>query len=420
MNRTVLLVVLLLVVIVGGGLAFIFMNPGILGGTPPEVTGEATRSQPIQQETRQPTPTDIPMVPVVMAIQDIPRGTVITPDRVSIFLLPAENAPQSALTTIETAVGKIAATDIYREEIILARKVVEDLNSLGSAGSEAAAILDPQRVAIAVPIDEITSVAYGLRPGDRIDVIVSMLFVDVDEDFQTLLPNDTRILTTQQSDELGNVTLAWGEVSYGEFSAESFNYLQVNEATDTQPATVQILPLQFSIVEEPNPLDGRRQRPRLVTQRTITDAQVIWVGEFPAEGSIFAPVVATPTQAVTPTAEGGAEGEATSAATPLPARPTLITLAVPVQDAVVLSWISEAGLPMTFVMRSARSQSLPDTNPVTMSYIMNAYNITVPPKFDYALEPAIRGVRGVTLLDTGQQRENVGVEPTAAATTEGQ
>lgn len=418
MNRTVLLVVLLLVVIIGGGAAYLFLGGGN-GGTP-EVTGEAraTESNDNRQVvTSAPTATDIPMVPVVIAVQDIPRGTVIGPDRVTVILIPAANAPSSALTTIESVVGFIASTDIYREEIILARKVVQDLNSLGSTGSEAAAILDPQRVAIAVPIDQITSVAYGLRPGDRIDVIVSMLFVDVDEDFQTLLPNDFRVLLLA-SDEFGNGALSWSEVAYGNIDTETFYAPVQTDPEAPEGSFSESRSFPFTIVEEPNPLDGRRQRPRLVTQRTVTDAQVIWVGEFPAEGSIFAPVVATPTPAATATPEGGAaEGEATSAATPEPQRPQLITLGVTIQDAVTLSWLSEAGLPMTFVMRSARAQGLPDTAPVTMAYIMNAYNITVPLKFDYALEPAIRGVRGITLLDTGQQRENVVAEDNSEGDT---
>lgn len=67
---------------------------------------------------------------------------------------------------------------------------------------------------------------------------------------------------------------------------------------------------------------------------------------------------------------------------------------------------------MTFVMRSARSQGLPDTSPVTMNYIMQQYNIAVPERYSYALEPAIRGVRGITLLDTGNQRSGVVAAPT--------
>lgn len=341
MNRTVLLVVLLLVVIVGGGLAFIFLQNGGQGNeTNTSEPGDTNTETPRINETREPTPTDIPMVPVVIAIQDIPRGTVIGPDRVEVINFPAANAPSGAFVSEEDVVGYIAATDIIAEEIILVRKLVEDLNAIGDAGSDAAAILDPQRVAIAVPIDEITSVAYGLQPGDRIDVIVSMLFVDVDEDFQTLLPNDVRILAGA-ADEFGNILLSWGEVSYGETSTANYyvpalSLVTGEDGTTTQSSSTSV---NFSIIEEPNPLDGRRQRPRLVTQRTITDAQVIWVGEFPQDGRIFAPAP-TPTEVATSTPEGGvAEGEEGTAAanTPVPPRPHLMTLAVNVQDAVVLS-----------------------------------------------------------------------------------
>jgi Flp pilus assembly protein CpaB len=411
MNRTVLLVVLLLVVIVGGGLAYIFLQ------RPPtdnaEATGDArpTESERIE-ETREPTATPIPMVPVVIAVQDIPRGTVIGPDRVGVISFPADTAPRGAFTDVSAVVGLIAATDIVTEEIILARKLVEDLNALGNVGSDAAAVLSPERVAVAVPIDEITSVAYGLRPGDRIDVIVSMLFVDVDEDFQTILPNDVRILIPA-SDEFGNIVLTWSEVAYGDLTSDSFYIPIYSVDPNAQEDAVEgTRALQFSMIEEPNPLDGRRQRPRLVTQRTVTNAQVIWVGEFPDDGRIFAPAP-TPTELASPTpeTETSSSGDGTAPAnTPVPPRPSIITLAVTPQDAVVLAWISEAGLPMTFAMRSARAQGLPDTSPVTMAYIMQAYNITVPDKFSYALEPAIRGVRGITLLDTGQQRQAVVAE----------
>jgi pilus assembly protein CpaB len=405
-----LLVVLLLVVIIGGGLAYIFL------GQPPAGTGEGTeqvRATDIDTgptDIPLPTATEILMTPVVIAVQDIPRGVIIGPDRVAVILFPAETAPRGAFPDLTDVVGKIAATDIYPEEIILARKLVVDLNSLGNTGSDAAAVLPPDRVAVAVPIDAITSVAYGLRPGDRVDVIVSMLFVDVDEDFQTLLPNDRRILLPA-ADEFGNIVFTWGEVSYGDQDVDTF-YIPI-ESTNPEASEDAIegtRGIQFTVIDEPNPLDGRRQRPRLVTQRTVTNAQVIWVGTFPDDGRIFAPAP-TPTEVITATPEGetassGEEGTA-PANTPVPPRPEIITLSVAPQDAVVLAWISEAGLPMTFAMRSARSQGLGDTSPVTMNYIMQAYNISVPEKYSYALEPAIRGVRGITLLDTGQQRNAV-------------
>ncbi len=41
----------------------------------------------------------------------------------------------------------------------------------------------------AIPINRLASVSYALRPGDRVVVIASMQFIDLDADFQTKLPN---------------------------------------------------------------------------------------------------------------------------------------------------------------------------------------------------------------------------------------
>jgi len=143
---------------------------------------------------------------------------------------------------------------------------------------------------------------------------------------------------------------------------------------------------------------SEQQRPRLVTQRTVVDAQVLYVGEFPRNGRIF---VATSTPVATPTVDPNAVVEAEDgAAEPTPAasdRPTIITLAVRPQDAIVLTYMAEASIPMTFALRSARTQGLPDTSPVTLNYILQTYNIQVPEALNFGIEPAIRSIRGITL-----------------------
>src|SRR5690606_18542714 len=78
-------------------------------------------------------------------------------------------------------------------------------------------------------------------------------------------------------------------------------------------------------------------------------------------------------------------------------RPTIVTVAVRPQDAVVLTYMAEAGIPMTFALRSARTQGLPDTSPVTLNYILQTYNIQVPESLNFGIEPAIRSIRGITL-----------------------
>ena len=67
----------IMAIVLVGGLAF-FMQAD---------SGEELAASPIG------TATQIPMVPVVIAVQDIPEGTEITPDRVNLILMPAANAP---------------------------------------------------------------------------------------------------------------------------------------------------------------------------------------------------------------------------------------------------------------------------------------------------------------------------------------
>jgi Flp pilus assembly protein CpaB len=101
------------------------------------------------------------------------------------------------------------------------------------------------------------------------------------------------------------------------------------------------------------------------------------------------------------------EGEAGSADLPpppptIPPRPDIISLGVTPQDAVVLTYLIESGIPLTFALRSAATTSLPQTNVVTLNYIMEQYRISVPEKFNYALEPAIRNIRSIQLSETIQ------------------
>lgn len=379
------------------------------------------------------------LVAVYVARVEIPRGVVVRPDMVELVEAPIQYVPLRALDDPEQVIGKIARTDIEREQVILSSLLVENLSELAAGGSDAAAILEPGRVAIALPIDAITSVAYALQPGDRVDVIVSMLFVDVDIDFQSLQPNEFRPLSIElQTDEEGatGITYTLEEGAVGDFSTRSFTYQIPGNPTSQ---------LTIPVLDVPS----EDQRPRLVTQRTVQDAVVVYLGEFPSDGRIFreepvqegftafeathigeGQLLDAPNGNTTvPMFDGeeitvinqsedgnwyqiidstGAEGwvpvasvntgtEGAPGSTPAPARDQIVTLAVRPQDAVVLSYIAEAGLPMTFALRSARDTELPLTEAVNLDYIMRTYGILVPDRLQYAVEPAIRSIRELSL-----------------------
>jgi hypothetical protein len=238
-------------------------------------------------------------------------------------------------------------------------------------------------VAVSIPIDRITSVAYAIQPGDRVDVMVSVLFVDVDPNFQSLEPNAFTFINPSDNGD-------------GTFSLNASEAGAIAGAFDTR-----LVPNLGSVPVIIVP--SERQRPRLTTQRTVQDALVIWTGDFPLNGRIFRPAP-TPTP-LPPTAAPGATAGATNTAPPaptIPPRPDIITVAVTPQDAVVLTWLVEAGIPITFALRSASSTSQVQTDPVSLDYIMTRFNIDVPEKFNYNIEPAIRSIRQ---LSVGNQIE---------------
>jgi len=366
--RTILIILILLAAIVA---AVVFLLPNLTGGgqvaTTPDADGTPAPVVNVAQNI--PTPTPLQLTEIVIAVQELPRGIPIPPNAVALRPWPLESAPINGITNLEDVVGKIARTDIFREEPILSNMVVDDLTGLARVGSDAAAILPDGLRAIAVPMDRLTSIAYAIQDGDRVDVIMSMLFVDVDEEFQTILPN--RVTLVSQDPETQEIQL-------------------------TTAIEGRLDPLGFgNAVVGPS----ERQRPRLVTQRTIQDALVVHVGEFPPDGR-FIGVPATPTPAgeADTQAEGGG-GNATAVPTPTFARPNIVTLGVTPQDAVVLTYAIEARLPLTFVLRSARDTSRAATDPVTLDYIMTEFNIQLPGRRPYSIEPAIRSIRQLIVED---------------------
>jgi pilus assembly protein CpaB len=316
------------------------------------------------------------MVEIVIAVQELPRGIRIPEDAVAVRRWPADAAPFNALQNTSDVVGKIARTDIPRESPILFNMLVEDLRDVADVGSDAAAIMQPGMVAVSVPMDRLTGVAYAIREGDYVDIILSMLYVDIDEDFQSLLPNKITLVSIDETGAIVPQEAIEGRLDVG---------------LGGSPVIV-------------GPLE--QQRPRLVTQRTVQNAWVLRVGDFPITGDYIGPTP-TPTPMPTPVeadTTGTAQDRPAPVPTPIPP-PDIITLAVSPQDAVVLVWAIESRIPITLALRSATDISQVPTQPVTLEYIMSNFNISVPSRLPYALEPALRSIRQLVAFQEITLRE---------------
>ncbi|MHB8626140.1 MAG: Flp pilus assembly protein CpaB [Aggregatilineales bacterium] len=375
MNRRVLL--LLLVVVVGVGAAALLLvnqqNQSNGGGNNPGGGGNSGQggSPPTQIID---TATPIIETPIIIAVQELPRGIRIPRNGIDVRNYPKDATPEFAIgadpKNLEAAftqvVGKIARNDIARDQPILSTMLVDDLTQLAKVGSDAAAVIPTDRRAIAIPIDRNSAVAYAPRPGDYVDVIGSFLFTDVDQTFQSRLPDTITFTVIKQDGTIDLTTAIQGRLEPSTFS-------------------------QFPLVVGPT----ETQRPRLATQMIVQSALVVQMGNFPLSGHYLGN---TPTPLATATLADQSQQtpNAPPPATATQATPDVITIAVTPQEAVVLTWMMDARVPMTLVLRNAQNQNRTPTAEVTLRYIVQNFTVDEPAALPFALDPALRSIRSLT------------------------
>ncbi|PJF41217.1 MAG: hypothetical protein CUN55_11925 [Phototrophicales bacterium] len=414
MRGRVLILLIIIIIAAGGVGALLLLNSS--GDTTDTATPEAGQVQPTAQPG-QPTFTPLPppvteivdLVEVVIALQNIPRGSVLTADDIDTFSsnpanallsirrLPLSYAPETSIQDPQDLVGCVTRTDIPRESIIVQAQVVPDPNlvaagltgglacqaaaqGLSRVGSDLALFLPPNYTAISVPLDPTGygQVAYGLKAGDRVDVYMSFLFIDVDEEFQTRKPNTINYVTVTDEGLI-------------EFSEARLGREEPSQIVD-------------GVVVGPS---EDRQRPRLVTQRTVTDALVLHVGWVPEDGVIYG---ASPTPFETPAA---VIDPTQAAADPVGAIltlesiigtdyiPVIMVLGMTPQDALTVTWAIDAEIPVRYGLRPVVADDTvfgpgSTTAPVTLLYILETYGIDPAndaAKLPFAIEPAVEDIR---------------------------
>jgi pilus assembly protein CpaB len=354
-GRILILFGLLLVV----GVVVFYMLFGRPAGQPP---AGGTPAAPVTETTN-----------IVMALQEIPRGAEIGPDMVGLMPFPRDQIVETMIENDSNQViGRHARMGIPQGSPITTNMITMRPGDVLGAGSDASMAIPFGYTAISIPMTRLSGVAYALRPGDMVDVIVTMLMVDLDPEFQSRLPDIAVLL-------LGpDLTLRTGIVcqnlTWTERGPECTNPEPPEMGrADTEEGTGTPLLLQPS---EP-------QRPRLVTQRLIQNASVLHVGSFTFEGE---------TQATVPVAvpEGQAETQTAEPIPTGPEPPDIVTLIVSPQDALALNWAVMSGSYVTLTLRAPGDTAMTETVSVTLQYLMQNYSITVPTRLPYGLEPAVR------------------------------
>lgn len=315
-------------------------------------------------------PTPLPReATIIIAAQNIPRGAVIPPDGVITAPFPLDMVVETMATDVGQVVGRRARTDIARGMPITTEMVTEQAGDLLATGSDAALAIEGGKTAISIPMDRLSGVAYALRAGDEVDILVSMLILDIDTDFQSVLPNLTGILVNPDRGPINTFVGDWFDPITGQVFVE--------EPRDVGRAETDVSTGELLYVRPTEP-----QRPRLITQRLVEQATVLHVGTFALEEEV------TPAELIAAEEEGAPPPQAAPVAVET-APPDIVTLVVDPQEALAINYAVKSGMDIVLTLRGPNDQNQTQTDMVSLQYLMETYNMAVPQRLPYSTSPRV-------------------------------
>lgn len=342
------------------------------------------RPEPAAEATPTPRPVEI-----LYITQNLSKGTVL--DASMMAAIPWQESalvPGMFLASdIEAVVGRVLKQDVSAGMPLLDAYLLKEGEQITLTGSTWALNIPPSMVAVAVPFNRLAMVSYAPRPGDHVNVTVCLALVDVDTDFQSQLPNYTGLVVSAgpPNPETGKADpLTVGVASLG----------QTAVSEEGAPAAPPALSPGIAGKVTIDPVLGQAlylvpsevQRPRYVCHIMLQDVIVLQVGNFPVPGQEVQPQA-------TPTPEGGQAPEQGQAPPP---PPDVVTLIVRPEDAVALNFVmvaqSKLAALVSLHLRNPNDTSRVNILPITLQFLLERYQIAVPARLPYSLNPRIDNV----------------------------
>jgi hypothetical protein len=289
---------------------------------------------------------------IIFIAQDIPAGSTITADSVIEGPWPEAFQLPGLVTSKAAVVGKRARIDLRRGEPIFATQVVETGAAVSDEGSLTALKIKSGKVAIAVPMDRLSGIAFSVGNGDHIAIIATMMFLNLDAGFQTDVPNKVVVI---YRDPEGKLTYL--EVLGGRSFKES-------------PLSDQMLATYYIPIE--------LQRPRMASSILVQDARVLNVGTY-GEGAAAA---TTSTVAL--------DGTTTApAAAAVVSKPDILVIEVTPQEALAINFLIRIHADLTYMLRATGDTSAISVPSMDIKKLMDDFKIDLPPNLPYGSEPRI-------------------------------
>jgi len=312
-------------------------------------------------------------VEVYYAAQNIPQGGRITEDVLATLSIPQENVVSVMYTKDELPflVDKLAKLPLDQGVVITEAMVTDSTSAVAISGPQWASLIPPGMTAMSIPIDRLSISGYAVNNGAHVNVNACLLFVDVDPTYQSMLPNMTAVLT---GTGLGGALIGAGDQG---FQTQGLPILSLGVVSSG--AAQGRLELDPSVQQPYYIIPSEAQRPRMVCQTLLQDVVVMRLGDFPLVETA-ADTSAAPTQV---------PDSAAAEQQPAPVTPDIVTLIVTPQDSVTLSYLVYTNAKISLTLRNPSDQARIATEASTLQFLLSQYNIPVPAKLPYAMQPSI-------------------------------
>lgn len=187
---------------------------------------------------------------VVVAKADLGWGTRLTPEMLQVVNYPAGALPDGYYKSVEDLKDAVLLNDLKTNEVVLRSK----LASGKDVGSGVAAVTDPMKRAMSVKVDEVIGVSGFIKPGDHVDVMVT-----IDQDSKSQNPIAKMIL--------GNLKVLAAGMQYEKNGSEK------------DPKPVQVMTLEVDIEEaEKLALASTQGKLRLALRNPLNNDKVLTKG----------------------------------------------------------------------------------------------------------------------------------------------
>lgn len=120
--------------------------------------------------------------PLVIVKTNIPARSVIVASQLEVKEVPEQGYPKGGFSTIQNVVGSVALLNLSNGDLVvsamLERPNSQDLGKGNSLGNTTALTVPEGKRALAIPIGLVSGVGYAVKPGDHVDILVTMEIKD--------------------------------------------------------------------------------------------------------------------------------------------------------------------------------------------------------------------------------------------------